>query len=123
MVREVEYEDGSSRVEALSRRERGRKLMDQKANSVADMAVVLGGEGGEDGGEREGGVVVEVRWKDLLDAEFAETWPSTVVHDSLDGGSAGSAYGGLVQDGEAPGASTEAPVAPVEASKLERVIV
>lgn len=26
---------------------------------------------------------VRVRWANLLDAEFAETWPAAVVHDSL----------------------------------------
>ena len=70
---------------------RGRKICDQKANSVADIAAVLarlelqtgteevktGGIGlkGEGSGER-----VEVLWNDLNDAEFAETWSENVEH-------------------------------------------
>ncbi|KAG0646792.1 hypothetical protein D0Z07_6311 [Hyphodiscus hymeniophilus] len=116
MMEEVEYKDGSSRMQPLTRRERGRKLMDQKANSVADMAVVLGtlgdGEGEVGEGEeqaqvqKEGGdVVVEVRWKDLVDAEYAETWPVSVIHDVLDGGSVGNAYGDAVRTAEESRAS------------------
>jgi hypothetical protein len=76
---------------------RGRKLMDQKANSVADMAFVLGrlegnGEMGteKEKGERIGlqgegtGALVEVLWRDVLDAEFAETWSGNVVHGVLE---------------------------------------
>ena len=106
MVEEEEDgDDGKVRLRPLGRRERGRKLMDQKANSVADMAAVLGvlgaeGEGGEGKGKRAEGevkqvenVVVEIRWKDLLDAEFARTWTDNVIHDSLENGSVESTYG------------------------------
>lgn len=68
----------------------GRKLMDQKPNSVADMAFVLGRlaavEVGTEKGTRLGlqgegtGAPVEVLWNDLLDAEYAETWSGNVVH-------------------------------------------
>jgi hypothetical protein len=69
----------------LNRKVRQRKLCDQKANSVADVAAVL-----EEVGElaAEKGVLgqeqpIEVRWANLLDAEFAESWSSLVVHDTL----------------------------------------
>jgi hypothetical protein len=91
----------------LTRIERGRRLCDQKANSVADMAAALAavtlrrevkevevevervGEGGKIEVERvvkkqrvvEPLVRATVQWRDLLDAEFAERWPKTVVHD------------------------------------------
>ena len=66
--------------------------MDQKANSVADIAVVLGKVGRPEGdeiglnGKTEGGEVpkVEIKWIDLLDAQFAETWTDNVVHDQLE---------------------------------------
>jgi len=74
--------------------------MDQKANSVADMAFVLGRLGtveergkreaekevGTEKGERIGlqgegtGAQIEVLWRDVLDAEYAETWSGNVVH-------------------------------------------
>jgi hypothetical protein len=91
----------------LSRIERGRRLCDQKANSVADIAAALSavtlrkevkqvevevereGEGGEKIVEKELReekvfeplVKATVQWKDILDAEFAGYWPKTVVHD------------------------------------------
>jgi hypothetical protein len=73
---------------------RGRKICDQKANSVADIAAVLGRldlqESGDEvkkkgiGLEGEGtGQKVEVLWNDLNDAEFAETWTENVEHGVL----------------------------------------
>ncbi|TVY88683.1 Uncharacterized protein LAWI1_G007605 [Lachnellula willkommii] len=71
----------------------GRKLMDQKPNSVADMAFVLGRldavKVGTEKGSRLGlhgegtGAQVEVLWNDLLDAEYAETWSANVVHGQM----------------------------------------
>lgn len=82
--------------------ERGRKLCDQKANSVADMAAALAAttvrrlgtkvvekvqaEGKEKKPVKKEKVVehlakATILWKDVLDAEFAERWPETVVHD------------------------------------------
>jgi hypothetical protein len=109
MTEEIEYEDGTVKLQPLSRKGRGWKLVDQKANSVADMAEVLGRIGtvmGEEIGlrvkdEGEGkNVVVEVRWKDLLDAEFAHTWSENVIHDVLEGGRVESAYGEAVKAAE-----------------------
>jgi hypothetical protein len=44
----------------------------------------------------DGKVVVEVRWRDLCDAEYAETWEGNVIHDVLEGGSVESTYGEAV---------------------------
>lgn len=84
----------------ISRKERGRKLCDQKANSVADIAAVLGkigtpegeeiglkglaGEGEADGESGTRAPKVEVKWNDLLDAQFAESWTENVIHDRLE---------------------------------------
>jgi hypothetical protein len=80
----------------ISRKERGRKICDQKANSVADIATVLGKIGTPEGEaiglkgfeeEREAAAElpkVEVKWADLIDAHFAGTWPENVIHDKLE---------------------------------------
>ena len=99
------------------KKKRGKVLMNQKANSIADLAAVLWqqeqgpserrieqaerrirraeslkrvkGESNvkenpvDVGKELQGVEGVSVRWADLLDAEFAETWPEAVVHDTL----------------------------------------
>lgn len=102
----------------MSTKERGRVLMDQKANSVADLAAVLleqeSGPSQEmversklrrarveqlkkrkgeakvkkaplDVGKEFGAGVEGVRvfWANLLDAEFAKTWPKRVEHGDL----------------------------------------
>lgn len=99
----------------MGRKGRAKVLMDQKANSVADMAAVLllgQGEGTEEGngqgkGRRKGGAVmgggdgsrgslvsgegrevggvqgVRIAWSNILDAQFAQTWPASVVHGDL----------------------------------------
>jgi hypothetical protein len=79
-------------------RTRGRKIADQLANSVADMAVVLGrlGEEAKDLEEKtpiglkvpeiEGEtkpVDITVLWRDVHDAEFAPTWSSNVEHGEM----------------------------------------
>jgi hypothetical protein len=73
----------------LTRKQRGRKLCDQKANSVADISAVLGMLGtpaGEEIGlkamETEG-EQVEVKWSHIVDAHFARSWSRNVVHDKL----------------------------------------
>ncbi|KAH0556235.1 hypothetical protein GP486_005837 [Trichoglossum hirsutum] len=103
----------------LGRKARGKVLMDQKANSVADIAAVLEAQGGDleralkeretsqvkvdkrpmpKRGvvrkaqkleakiaelEKVGTVPVKIKWANILDAEFAESWPESVVHDGL----------------------------------------
>ncbi|KAL8916446.1 MAG: hypothetical protein Q9208_008512 [Pyrenodesmia sp. 3 TL-2023] len=99
----------------LPKKKRGKVLMDQKANSIADLAAVLAlqKQGWAEEhvrtrqrqiarvemqkargkktylkkhpqGPPEMGVEgVRVRWTNLLDAEFAESWPEEVVHDGL----------------------------------------
>jgi Transcriptional regulation of mitochondrial recombination len=75
-------EDGKK----LRRRERGRKICDQKANSVADMSAALKNVTARENVKGEEKAVVEpvvtakISWADILDAEFAESWPETVVH-------------------------------------------
>jgi hypothetical protein len=127
--------DGEMKRVALSKRQRGRKLCDQKANSVADIAAVLARIGDEalmaeialgtkikdrlkgwwvrelrlrrraeekakkalargevvettkevkaEEGVEKPPVIVEIKWRDMLDAEYAETWSENVVHDQL----------------------------------------
>jgi len=86
-------EDNKGLQKLVPKKKRGRKIMDQKANSVADIATVLRKVGTPEGdaiglqGTAEGledASRVEVRWSNLLDAEFAETWSENVVHDKLD---------------------------------------
>lgn len=76
----------------IPKKKRGRQINDQYANSVADIANVLGKIGTPEGEEiglqgtvREDGerTKVEVRWKNLADAEFADKWSENVVHDTL----------------------------------------
>ena len=93
--------------------------MDQKANSVADIAAVLKGQEGElekalnqkealgvkgikvptpkRGAVRKAQQLeakiqqlesvrkepVRIRWANILDAEYAESWPESVIHDGL----------------------------------------
>ena len=98
----------------MSIKSRGRTLMNQKANSVADIAAVLKQQEIPPDWEKEerkemmlrkdgrplakrgpgskkfrepnvtGSVEgVRIRWANILDAEFAETWPEGVLHDGL----------------------------------------
>lgn len=111
LIKQVE---GKNKGTLLGKKKRGKKLMDQKANSVADIAAVLkqqevapkpaekavakrktktdGSPPAEKGvasqtvteaqemGSTEG---VRILWANILDAQFAETWPVSVVHDDL----------------------------------------
>lgn len=108
---------GPHKGQLLGTKKRGQVLMNQKANSVADLAAVLlqqerpPTEDAIAKSEKKlkhkekmrrqkgpanvkgvpvlaplmaGGVEgVRVRWADMLDAEFAQTWPAEVVHDQL----------------------------------------
>lgn len=112
----ITEKEGPRKGQLLGTKNRGKVLMDQKANSVADLAAVLLQQ--EQGPTTEqierserrvkqveklrrqkgaskvkkkpilapelGGTEgVMVRWANILDAEFAETWPVAVVHDVL----------------------------------------
>ena len=103
----------------MNTKERGAVLMDQKANSVADLAAVLlqdeKGPSEERAAHKErskrywdlvnrqkvkagkpptrkhinlslGPIVneVRIRWADIMDAQYAEAWPQSVVHHSLE---------------------------------------
>ncbi|KAI9783230.1 MAG: hypothetical protein M1839_004070 [Geoglossum umbratile] len=103
----------------LGKKARGKILMNQKANSVADIAAVLKGQEeelekalkekeslGVAGAKQpmpKRGILkkaqkleakiaelqnveaehVKIKWANILDAEFAEDWPDSVIHDGL----------------------------------------
>jgi hypothetical protein len=73
--------DAAIRLEK-SKKERKYYLMDQKANSIADLAESLRIEivraGLQDIPAQEGDIMV--RWRNILDAEYAKSWPKIVVH-------------------------------------------
>ena len=98
----------------MPKKDRGKFLMNQKANTVADIAAVLlqqekgpteeqlqraqrrvrrkgpaakKGPGRQQVNQVEGSggcKGIMVRWSDLRDAEYAETWPTAVLHDVLE---------------------------------------
>ena len=110
--------EGKWKGSLMPKKRRGKVLMNQKANSVADLAAVLHLQGKGPSEERilsaerrrrrietlkrqkgEGKVKrrpidvaremgsvegVKVRWADILDAEYAETWPEAVIHGGLE---------------------------------------
>lgn len=91
-LHELQWDDSLMKDEEgkfIPKSKRGRQINDQKANVVADMATVLGKIGTPEGEAigLKGNLVpetpVEVKWTNVLDAEFAETWSSNVVHDTL----------------------------------------
>lgn len=112
----ITQKEGSHKGQLLGTKKRGKVLMNQKANSVADLAAVLlqqergptteqierserrmkqvekmKRQRGADKVKKKpvlapelGGTEgVMVRWANILDAEFAETWPVAVMHDVL----------------------------------------
>lgn len=79
----------------VKKKERGRLLCDQRANSVADMAAVLSRLRLQEGFQRKigesvgligegSGEKVLVQWGDIKNAEFAETWSENVEHATMD---------------------------------------
>ncbi|MCJ1478827.1 hypothetical protein MMC13_007511 [Lambiella insularis] len=112
----VTQTSGPHAGQLLPKKKRGHLLMDQKANSVADMAAVLlqqatppseqelrvarwkvrtdgrplakrgqGKQRSADALTIRGSVQgVRIRWANIMDAEYAETWPQEVVHDALE---------------------------------------
>lgn len=117
-LEDITEKEGKQAGTLYPRKKRGRILMNQKANSVADLAAVLWqqergpseervanaqrrmkrvehlkmqkarpGKANKNPldvkGELQGVEGVYVRWADLLDAEYADTWPEAVVHDTL----------------------------------------
>ena len=114
----ITQKGGKWKGSLIPKKKRGKVLMDQKANSVADLAAVLQlqekgpsegrilnaerrrrrvetlkrqkGEGKVQKGPIDvasemGGITgVKVRWADILDAEYAETWPEAVIHGGLE---------------------------------------
>lgn len=107
---------GKYKGQLLGTKKRGKVLMNQKANSVADLAAVLLQQERPPTAKqieisagriklknslrkRKGPLEVEdhpvpaqelsgvdgviVRWANMMDAEFARTWPQAVIHDEL----------------------------------------
>lgn len=61
------------------KKERKFALMDQKSKTIAGLAEALAlevpkAELAED---------VVVRWKNIFDAEYSESWPEQVIHDAM----------------------------------------
>ncbi|UNI21476.1 hypothetical protein JDV02_007464 [Purpureocillium takamizusanense] len=83
-----EKEKGIEYRPVRSKQERGVALNEQKANAIADMAVVLAGQGAGNkviadepvDGDRPL-VEVSVSWANDQDKEFAESWSANVTHD------------------------------------------
>lgn len=83
-------------VEGKTKKEKKMILMDQKANSIADLAASLEWEinqANKLAEETKGGKnplpavekdEVIVRWNDINDAQFAESWPELVLHDQAE---------------------------------------
>lgn len=90
--------------QTLTTHERGRRLNDQRRNTIADMAAVLGGLGKgnkivvKDAAEQGGGVgeivttdegktllQATVWWMDALDRNYAKKWTNNVTHELLKG--------------------------------------
>lgn len=114
----VKETEGKWKGSLMPKKRRGKVLMDQKANSVADLAAVLQlqeegpseariwnakirrdrvkhlrNRDGEDNvrkapldvvREMKGVEGVEVRWANMLDAEYAKAWPEGVFHGGLE---------------------------------------
>ncbi|MCJ1358401.1 MAG: hypothetical protein MMC33_008401 [Icmadophila ericetorum] len=115
-LEDITETEGPKKGHLFPKKKRGFFLMDQKANSVADVAaVLLQAEKGPSeeqiaaakrrlrsdgrppakigvGAQTKSEVLevvgkgvegVRIRWANILDAEYAETWPAAVVHDTL----------------------------------------
>ena len=101
MMHELEWGPEMFRDEggkSIPKKQRGRLLNDQKANTVADVAAVLGGAGkgnriSSSKAEKDkelskenvldGLVKATVWWIDNLDQNYAQTWSSNVTHQNF----------------------------------------
>lgn len=89
-----EYDEKKDTRRVVTRRERGKKILEQKANAVADLAAVLGGVGksnkvkAEAQGEGGEGELCEatVYWANGLDRHHAVEWTRNVKHGLLPNG-------------------------------------
>lgn len=133
-LKDITETEGKHAGSLLPNKKRGKVLMNQKANSVADLAAVLWQQERGPSEERvlnaerrmkmaekkkmavgmnkvkkdpvdvkeelQGVEGVMVRWADLLDAEFAETWPDAVMHDRLEKSRHTVAWPALQSEGE-----------------------
>jgi len=98
----------TGKLRTLTRVERGKKILEQKENAIADLAAVLAGAGrgsriskamapeDEKAGfrnrqaETEGGpqtlAPATVHWANSIDKNYAMEWPENVTHGLLEGG-------------------------------------
>ncbi|KEY67162.1 hypothetical protein S7711_03022 [Stachybotrys chartarum IBT 7711] len=82
---------GRNYIPYRSKLERGRALNAQKPNAIADMAVVLAGQGRgnkvllSNSNEQEAQLAgVTIRWSNDQDKEYATEWTGNVTHEILD---------------------------------------
>lgn len=83
---EAAIEKGKTFRPMRNREERGKALNAQKANSIADMAAVLAGNGRGNkiaAGQSAEIVPVTVSWANDQDKGFAESWSQNVTHSLL----------------------------------------
>lgn len=77
--------EGREFVPIRTRKDRGQALNRQKANTIADMAAVLAGQGKGNKmakGAEEGSLLdVTVSWKNDLDRNYATEWSGNVTHE------------------------------------------
>lgn len=92
-----------------SKKKRGEILQDQKANSIADLAAVC--ERNLAGEEK-----CRILWSNLYDGEYAEKWPTNVIHDLETRPSGFTAARAVKFGSEVDGSVTPAPENKAEAS-------
>jgi len=77
-------------LKTTSRFERKKLLMNQRANSIADLAESL---------KKTDDARIEILWDDIYDAEYAPKWPANVLHDTMAGSSDGTLGEGIKRNG------------------------
>lgn len=89
-------------LRVITRQERGKKVLEQKANAVADLAAALAGAGKSNKIVAEGGELCEatVFWANAMDRHHAEAWTPNVKHGLLPKGVDWSAEPGSVESSE-----------------------
>ena len=86
LYEEIDTEDGTSK-RLLKRKDRGKKILEQKDNAIADLAAVLSGVGKSNkiNGKDEL-CEATVYWANGIDRHYAEKWSENVKHGLLPNG-------------------------------------
>lgn len=86
LYEEIDTEDGTSK-RLLKRKDRGKKILEQKDNAIADLAAVLSGVGKSNkiNGKDEM-CEATVYWANGIDRHYAEKWSENVKHGLLPNG-------------------------------------